>query len=83
MPGTRNPIFPRLLLAITIVPFAANSQPANSQPYIVEWSSQGSKIEKQLFPDQAKMKHEEQRRWELSEVHWDLPIRQIDPNERE
>src|ERR1700731_355033 len=26
-------------------------------------SSQGSKVEKQLFPDQAKMKHEEQRRW--------------------
>jgi hypothetical protein len=43
-------------------------------------SSQGSKVEKQLFPDQAKMKHEEQRRWELTEVHWDLPIRQIDPN---
>jgi hypothetical protein len=43
-------------------------------------SSQGGKIEKQLFPDQAKMKHEEQRRWELTEVHWDLPIRQIDPN---
>jgi hypothetical protein len=37
-------------------------------------SSQGGKVEKQLFPDQAKMKHEEQRRWELTEVHWDLPI---------
>jgi len=37
-------------------------------------------IEKQLFPDQAKMKREEQRRWELTEVHWDLPIRQLDPN---
>ncbi len=43
-------------------------------------SSQGSRVEKQLFPDQAKMKREEQRRWELTEVHWDLPIRQIDPN---
>src|SRR6202163_1556934 len=43
-------------------------------------SSQGSKVEKQLFPDQTKMKREEQRRWELTEVHWDLPIRQIDPN---
>jgi hypothetical protein len=43
-------------------------------------SSQGSTVEKQLFPDQAKMKHEEQRRWELTEVHWDLPIHQIDPN---
>lgn len=43
-------------------------------------SSEGSKVEKQLFPDQAKMKGEEQRRWDLTEVHWDLPIRQIDPN---
>jgi hypothetical protein len=43
-------------------------------------SSEGSKVEKQLFPDQAKMKREEQRRWDLTEVHWDLPIRQIDPN---
>jgi hypothetical protein len=46
----------------------------------VESSSEGGKVEKQLFPDQAKMKHEEQRRWELTEVHWDLPIRQINPN---
>lgn len=43
-------------------------------------SSNGGKIEKQLFPDQATMKREEQRRWELTEDHWDLPIRQIDPN---
>jgi hypothetical protein len=46
----------------------------------VESSSGGGKVEKQLFPDQATMKREEQRRWELTEVHWDLPIRQIDPN---
>ncbi len=49
----------------------------------MEASSQGSKVEKQLFPDQAKMKREEQRRWELTEVHWDLPIRQMDPNATE
>jgi len=136
-----------VLLAVSLVPRAANSQPANPQPYIVEWvykvkwgyqdefwkifqkyqiatlnkekelggvvkyevfrpglhtsedhrwdyriviyykdvasSSQGGKVEKQLFPDQAKMKREEQRRWELTEVHWDLPIRQIDPNAEE
>ena len=46
-------------------------------------SSAGSKVEKMLFPDQAKMKHEEQRRWELTEVHWDLPIHQIDPDAAE
>ncbi len=43
-------------------------------------SSQARAIEKQLFPDQVTMKREETRRWELTEVHWDLPIRQIDPN---
>jgi len=29
------------------------------------------------------MKREENRRWEITEVHWDLPIRQIDPDARE
>ncbi len=43
-------------------------------------SSQGAKVERELFPDRAAMQREEQRRWELTEVHWDLPIRQIDPN---
>jgi hypothetical protein len=37
-------------------------------------------IERQLFPDRATRTREENRRWELTEVHWDLPIRQIDPN---
>ena len=136
-----------LLLGISIAPFQAKSQPANNQPYIVEWvykvkfgyqdefwqifqkyqiatlnkekelggvlkyevfrpglhtsedrrwdyriviyykdvasSSQGSKVEKQLFPDQAAMKRGELRRWELTEVHWDLPIHQIDPDAAE
>jgi len=36
-------------------------------------------ISKQLFPDQATLKREEQRRWELTEVHWDLPIHLVDP----
>lgn len=39
-------------------------------------------IEKQLFRDQETLKREELRRWELTENHWDLPIRQIDPNAR-
>jgi len=43
-------------------------------------SSGGGALEKQLFPDQATLKREETRRWDLTEVHWDLPIRQIDPN---
>jgi hypothetical protein len=42
--------------------------------------SQASAIEKQLFPDQATMKKEENRRWEITDNHWDLPIREVDPN---
>ncbi len=37
-------------------------------------------IAKQLFPDQDAMKRDENKRWELVEAHWDLPIRAIDPN---
>jgi len=33
-----------------------------------------------LFPDQDALKRDENRRWELVEAHWDLPIRAIDPN---
>jgi hypothetical protein len=43
-------------------------------------SGHGSEVEKQLFPDQATMKREENRRWELTEAHYDLPIHAIDPN---
>jgi hypothetical protein len=42
--------------------------------------SRASAIEKQLFPDQDAMKREETRRWDLTEDHWDLPIRQADPH---
>src|SRR3974390_2661230 len=37
-------------------------------------SVHGSEVEKQLFPDQATMKREENRRWELTEAHYALPI---------
>jgi len=52
---------------------------------IIVYKNQGStghaeEISKQLFPDQAALKREEQRRWELTEVHWDLPIHVVDPN---
>ena len=43
-------------------------------------SVHGSEVEKELFPDQATMKREENRRWELTEAHYDLPIHTIDPN---
>jgi hypothetical protein len=43
-------------------------------------SGHGREIIKQVFPDQATLKREENRRWELTEAHYDLPIRVIDPN---
>ena len=35
---------------------------------------------KQLFPDQASYKREEQRRFEILDAHWDLPIKDLDLN---
>jgi hypothetical protein len=35
-------------------------------------------IARTLFPDAATRKHDENRRWELTENHWDLPIYQVD-----
>jgi hypothetical protein len=43
-------------------------------------SNHGREVTKQLFPDQATLNREENRRWELTEAHYDLPIRIIDPN---
>jgi hypothetical protein len=37
-------------------------------------------LAKQLFPDQETYKREEQRRFEILEAHWDLPIKAIDLN---
>src|SRR5262249_53857798 len=33
---------------------------------------------KQLFPDQETYKREEQRRFEILEAHWDVPIKSVD-----
>jgi hypothetical protein len=33
---------------------------------------------KQLFPDQTTYKREEQRRFEILEAHWDVPIKDVD-----
>lgn len=40
----------------------------------------GGEVGKQLFPDQKAVKKEENRRWELTENHWDLPIHPVDPH---
>jgi hypothetical protein len=39
-----------------------------------------SEVEHQLFQDRAQLAQEEQRRWELTINHWDLPIHEIDPH---
>lgn len=42
-----------------------------------------SEIAKQLFPDQVAFHRDENRRWELTTNHWDLPIHRVDPNKVE
>ena len=37
-----------------------------------------SALLKQLFPDQETYKKEEQRRFEILDAHWDLPIKAVD-----
>ncbi len=37
---------------------------------------------KQLFPDQDTFKKEEQRRFEILDAHWDLPIKDVDLDAR-
>lgn len=37
---------------------------------------------KQLFPDQETYKKEEQRRFEILDAHWDLPIKEVDLDAR-
>jgi hypothetical protein len=41
-----------------------------------------STIIKQLYPDQETYKKEEQRRFEILDAHWDLPIRDVDLDAR-
>ena len=35
-------------------------------------------LKKQLFPDQATYAKEEQRRFEILDAHWDLPVKSVD-----
>jgi hypothetical protein len=37
---------------------------------------------KQLYPDQETYKREEQRRFEILDAHWDLPIKDVDLDTR-
>ncbi|MFI5156200.1 MAG: hypothetical protein ACHQEM_08440, partial [Chitinophagales bacterium] len=44
-----------------------------------EASTHGGEIEAQLFPNHELFKKEENRRWELTTNHWDLPVKIVDP----
>lgn len=37
-----------------------------------------SALTRQLFPDQEAYKREEQRRFEILEAHWDVPVKEVD-----
>jgi hypothetical protein len=41
-----------------------------------------SAIIKQLYPDQETYKKEEQRRFEILDAHWDLPVKEVDLDAR-
>jgi hypothetical protein len=43
-----------------------------------EAASHEGEITAELFPDSATRKREEDRRWELTTNHWDLPIYEVD-----
>jgi hypothetical protein len=43
-------------------------------------STHEGEVDRQLFPDRAAEAKEDQRRWELTLNHWDLPIHEIDPH---
>jgi hypothetical protein len=42
--------------------------------------TQGRGIEQKLFPDQEKLRKDEQERWRLTLVRWDRPLTELDPH---
>ncbi len=40
--------------------------------------SNDAEIVKRLYPDQAKFTREEQRRFEILDAHWDVPLNELD-----
>ena len=45
-------------------------------------SQHEGEVERTLFPNAAALAREENRRWELTLNHWDLPIHEIDPHSK-
>jgi hypothetical protein len=58
-------------VAITFKDAAAMTGPSNEAAII-----------KKLFPDQATFRKEEQRRFELLDAHWDVPLNELDLDSR-
>ena len=56
-------------VAITFKDVAAFTAPSND-----------AEITKRLFPDQATFRKEEQRRFEILDAHWDVPLNELDLN---
>ncbi len=69
-PGAHTSEESRWDYRIIIVRASADAPPGQSE----------GEVAKQLFPDQATYKREENRRWELTTNHWDLPIHIVNPN---
>jgi hypothetical protein len=40
--------------------------------------STGEEIQRRLFPDRARFLKEEQRRFEILDAHWDVPLNELD-----
>ena len=56
------------LVVITFADFAALGAPSNEEA-----------MAKKLFPDQETYKKEEQRRFEILDAHWDVPLTEVEP----
>jgi hypothetical protein len=54
-------------VAITFPSAAAMASPSNEDAIV-----------KRLYPDQATFKKEEQRRFEILDAHWDVPLNELD-----
>jgi len=54
-------------VAITFPSVAAMNSPSNEDAIV-----------KRLYPDQATFKKEEQRRFEILDAHWDVPLNELD-----
>jgi hypothetical protein len=44
--------------------------------------SEDAEIVRRLYPDQAKFQKEEQRRFEILDAHWDVPLNEVDLDSR-